>query len=150
MGLWRRWIDELTGAFNTGWLVGAAAATVGVLALTHIPQDSMPQVLLTDRFDKLEHVAAYGMIATLYMLALRRQPRDGVGEERNGRRRQWEIKGWLGLAVLVALGLAAIGAVDEWTQPFVHRTCSVWDWTADAVGITGACALFFVKRTIIG
>ncbi len=147
MGLWGRWIAELKGTFNAGWLICAAAATLGVLGLTHIPQKAVPRVL-TDRFDKIEHIVAYGVMATLYMLALKSQP-DSRIDERHGRRPgRWEVGGWWGLAVLIVLGLAAIGAVDEWTQPYVGRTCDFWDWTSDAVGIVGVGVIFAVGRCV--
>jgi hypothetical protein len=147
MGLRQRWIDELKGTFNVGWLAGAAAATLGVLGLTHIPQPAIPRALQFDRFDKVEHVAAYGMITVFCMLALKVRPEDSIGEQK--RRRRWEVRGWLGLAVLIVLGLAAIGAVDELTQPYVNRTCSIWDWAGDVVGIVAVCTFFVVKRTIV-
>ncbi len=146
-GLWQRWIEELKGTFNPGWLAGAAAATLGVFGLTHIPQDAIPKVLQANKFDKVEHVAAYGTITVLYMLALKSQEGDDTAGRK--RRRRWELSRWLSMAVLIVLGLGAIGAVDEWTQPYVNRTCSIWDWTANMVGIVGVCGFFLVKRTLV-
>jgi hypothetical protein len=150
MGLWQRWVNDLKGTFNAGWLVCAAAATLGVLGLTHIPQQAIPNVLQFDRYDKLEHIGAYGLMAALYMLALKRQPDSPIAAQGNRKRRRWEARGWLGLALLAAIGLATIGAADELTQPYVHRSCDIWDWTSDAIGIAGACAIFLVRRAIVG
>ena len=147
MGLCQRWIDELKGTFRAGWLIAAAGGTLGVFGLTHIPQASIPKVLQVDKLDKVEHVAAYGMITVLYMLALKTRPDGNSGGQR--RRRRWEVTGWLGLAVLMVMGLGAIGAVDELTQPYVNRVCSIWDWTANMVGIVGVCTFFIVKRSMV-
>jgi hypothetical protein len=147
MTLWQKWTNELKETFNPAWLIVAAIVTLGVLGLTHIPQESVPKVLRFDRFDKLEHIGAYGTMAVFYLLALRGQP----PEPSEGRKRQWwVINGWLGLAILISLGLAAIGAVDELTQPYVHRSCDFTDWLGDATGIAIVCIAFHVKRAIVG
>jgi hypothetical protein len=162
MSYWQRWTSELRGAFNPVWLVTAALATLGVLGLTHIPQESIPVSLDFDRYDKFEHIGAYGAMTALYMLALKRQ-RGGVlsaessvssSTQNSGLKtkdsRRWEVRGWLGLAVLGAMGLATIGAVDELTQPYVHRTCDIRDWMSDAVGIAAVTGVFLVRRIITG
>jgi hypothetical protein len=149
MGLWQRWIGELRGAFNPRWLTAAAAATLGVLGLTHIPQDAMPRVLTGDRFDKLEHVIAYGIMATLYLFALNRESEGSIEQVDERERRRWEVKGWLGVAVLIILGLATLGGVDELTQPYVNRTCDFGDWLGDVTGIVGISAFFITKWAVI-
>jgi hypothetical protein len=148
MGLWRQWADELKGTFDTRWLIVAAVATLGVLGATHIPQEAMPMVLQRDGLDKFEHIGAYGMMAALFLLSLKKSLYNATDADNDGRRRRWEVRGGLGLAVLIAIGLAALGSVDEWTQPFVKRTCSVWDWTADVVGITVVCAIFAARGIV--
>jgi VanZ family protein len=149
MGLWQRWIGELRGAFNAKWLAVAVAATLGVLGLTHIPQDAIPRVLTADRFDKVEHVIAYGIMAALYLFALNRESVDSLKQADEGKRRRWEVKGWLGVAVLIILGLAALGGVDESTQPYVNRTCDFWDWVGDVTGIVGISAFFVTKWAVL-
>jgi len=34
-----------------------------------------------------------------------------------------------------AIGLLIVGALDEWTQPWVNRCCDLNDWLADMTGI---------------
>jgi VanZ family protein len=148
MNLWKRWIDELAGSFNVTWLAGAALALLCVLGLTHMPRSAMPEFLQEHNFDKVEHVLAYGAITMLYMLSLKKQPVNLVAEG-SRKRRRWEVRGWLSLAVLGVLGLVFVGAIDELTQPFVNRTCSVWDWAADAVGTVGICVSFVVGWALV-
>jgi VanZ family protein len=50
------------------------------------------------------------------------------------------------MAVTGLLALAAIGILDEVTQPLVHRHASVMDYAADLIGIAGACMIFLVKK----
>ena len=45
--------------------------------------------------------------------------------------------------ILWAFLYAIYGAVDECLQPYVHRTASVADWSADAVGIILGTAWLF-------
>lgn len=47
---------------------------------------------------------------------------------------------------LVALMMLCYGAFDEISQRFVERSMSVWDWTADALGIFTALFLLFALR----
>lgn len=150
MGLWRRWTNELMGAFNAAWLAVAAAATLGVLGLTHIPREDIPAALDFGRLDKLEHIGAYGTVTALYLLALRRRPDGSAAVRSDSKRKRWEVRGWLSLAILIAVGLAILGAVDELTQPYMHRTCDIMDWVGDATGITLAFAIFLVRRAIVG
>src|SRR5688500_2668452 len=89
--------------------------------LTHVPLDRyIPEEKkkLLHLLDKPEHVIAYFILTTLLGCSL-------VATFRDRRRLVW-------LAVPVALFL---GAVDEWTQTWVNRTCSLNDWFANAVGI---------------
>ena len=101
-------------------LLLAILVTVVVLSLTHIPQAKMPQVLMAGGLDKFEHVGAYGLVALCYLLAVKRS----VG---------------LRVPLAIVLVLAGLAAMDEVTQPLVHRTCDIMDWASDAIGITLAC-----------
>jgi hypothetical protein len=148
MTFWQRSIDEFRRSFDIRWLVCAAGGTLFILFLTHIPQESIPNVLQFDQYDKLEHIGAYGGMTALYLLALKRQsnsPDKGQGDRK---RRRWEVRGWLGLAILMVIGLATLGAVDELTQPLVNRTCDIRDWMSDAAGIAGVGGVFLIWRAV--
>ena len=96
-----------------------------VLGLTHIPGEDVPRVLQVHDLDKAEHAVAYGLIAGFYLLSLKRPVRPVVL--------------LIGLATIIALG-----ALDETTQPWVHRTASVWDFASDLTGVAIACTLFLL------
>jgi hypothetical protein len=103
--------------FDMRRLLVAILVTVVVLSLTHIPQAKMPQVLMAGGLDKFEHVGAYGLVALCYLLAVKRSA--GL---------------WVPLAIILVL--AGLAAMDEVTQPLVHRSCDFMDWVSDAIGIT--------------
>ena len=112
----------------TAWrLLIAVVATGVVLALTHIPQADMPDCLQAGGMDKVEHVGAYGLIALLYLLSVKRSA--GL---------------WVPLAIVLTLG--TIAALDELTQPLVHRTCDIWDFASDMTGVLLACVAILVVR----
>jgi len=109
--------------FYLGWVFVTLCAVAVVLGLTHIPGEDMPPILEVHDLDKLEHLAAYGLIASFFLLSLRRPVRLALL--------------LLGLAVL-----AGMGALDELTQPLVHRAASLGDYACDLAGIALACLLF--------
>ena len=89
----------------------------------------MPEVWSIRGFDKVVHATAYAIITLSFLFAV-----------------QWKA-GWR-RPVIVVLGIVALAALDELTQPFVGRTCCVWDFIADLVGIAIACGVVFGKRII--
>jgi VanZ family protein len=105
----------------------ALVSLVGVIGLTHIPQDVLSRILHGDPFDKVEHVVAYGLVAVFLFLSLRRP-----------------VRPWLFLAVLAALAL--IGALDEMTQPLVNRQASIIDYAADLAGVALASSVLLIRR----
>ncbi len=109
--------------FHPRWVFITLFALGVVLGLTHIPNEDIPSLLQPHAFDKLEHIAAYGLIATCFLLSLKRPVRPALL--------------LLGLATL-----GGIGALDEMTQPLFHRTCSIADYACDLAGIAVACLLF--------
>jgi VanZ family protein len=109
--------------FRPWWTAAAGLSLVGVLALTHIPGPDVPEVLQAGGLDKLEHIAAYGLIASFFLLSLKRPARPA-------------------LLLLGLAALAGIGALDETTQPLVQRTASLTDYACDLAGIAVACLLF--------
>lgn len=102
-------------------LYGAA-----MLAGTHLPMQTVPGPVFDA--DKLIHFAAYGGLTLLLAVAITRR----VG------RVSWRS------ALAIFVTIAAIGAVDELTQPYVGRSCDFYDWVADASGALIAIAAYAV------
>jgi VanZ family protein len=84
--------------------------------LTHWPQEEMPQVPFIPHFDKVVHISLFAVLGFLLC-------------HRVSRKRSYKKK--LGIVLVV---LAAYGAFDELTQPFVGRTAEILDWVADIIG----------------
>ncbi len=103
--------------FDMRRLLLATLATVVVLGMTHVPQAEMPEVLMAGGLDKVEHVVAYGVVGLCYLLAVKRSA-------------------GLRVPLAIVLVLAGVAALDEVTQPLVHRSCDIVDWASDAIGIT--------------
>lgn len=97
--------------------------TGGVLGLTHIPGPAIPPMLQHITSDKVEHIVAYGLIAGSFLLSLKRPVRPAV-------------------LLLGLTALAALGALDEVTQPLVHRTADIRDYFSDLTGVAAAGAVF--------
>jgi VanZ family protein len=72
-------------------------------------------------------VVAYGLIAGFFLLSLQRPVRPAVL--------------LLGLAALAALGI-----LDEATQPLVNRFASVSDYISDLIGIAIPSVVFLISR----
>lgn len=119
--------DAGKSRFRPRWVLLTLIAVGVVLGLTHIPGEDMPRALQVHALDKVEHIVAYGLIAGCFLLSLRRPVR-------------WVLL----LAGLVVL--AALGALDETTQPLVHRSCDLWDFACDLTGIAVACVVLTVAR----
>jgi len=113
--------------FDRKWLAATGIAALAVLAATHIPQEMMPKELQVRMLDKVEHAVSYGVIAFFGLMSFRRPLSFKV-------------------MTLILLAGALVGAVDEVTQPLVHRTASVVDWAADLAGIAIACGVFGLLR----
>ena len=103
-----------------------------MLALTHLPQDVVLRSLKSLEIrglDKIEHILAYGTIAYLFALSLKKPSAL--------------------LLCFLWLGISTMGVADELTQSFVGRTASLADFMADVIGITLAFSFFFlVKRRV--
>jgi VanZ family protein len=113
--------------FRPRWLMLTLLVAVVVLGLTHIPGQRIPRVLQVRYLDKAEHVVAYGLIAGFFLLSLKRPVRPAVL--------------LMGLAIL-----AALGALDEATQPFVNRVASVSDYACDLIGVAIPSVVLLVGR----
>ncbi len=111
--------------YNNGWrlyirLALAGLAVACLLAVSH-----------GDRFrsawlwrlvgDKVPHVVAYAVLAALMVL---------LG-----------VRGRLGVAVLVV-----VASVDELTQPWFGRSCTLGDWVTDLAAILGVYTLYALLR----
>ena len=113
--------------FRPRWLKLSLLVAVVVLGLTHIPGERMPRALQVHYLDKAEHIAAYGLIAGFFLLSLKRPVRPAV------------------LLIGLAL-LAALGALDEMTQPLVNRIASLADYTCDLIGVAIPGVVLLVGR----
>jgi len=114
-------------SFRPRWMILTLLIAAVVLALTHIPGQRIPRALQVRYLDKAEHIVAYGLIAGFFLLSLKRPVRPAV--------------------LLIGLAaLAAFGALDEATQPLVHRVASIWDYASDLTGMAIACVLVGAGR----
>lgn len=89
---------------------------------THTPRDSGVDLTVTD---KILHFGAYLGLAFLLALA-------------------WSLRRPLAARsyAIIAILLAAYGALDELLQIPVNRTCDPLDWLADVCGVAVGLALF--------
>lgn len=117
--------------FATICQLALAGYVVALLTGTHLPPTT--PFLPSEHFDKLYHFTAYlilaGLLATTWQFA---------GGDLTPRQLRWA---WIAVAVFAAL--------DEITQIPVHRDCSFWDWTADAVGAAIGLLLFVWLRRMV-
>jgi len=113
--------------FRPRWLMLTLLVAVVVLGLTHIPGQRIPRVLQVHYLDKAEHVTAYGLIAGFFLLSLKKPVCPAAP--------------LIGLAML-----AALGALDEATQPLVNRIASVSDYICDLIGVAIPGMVLLVGR----
>lgn len=123
--------NRLSSAAVTKMLLTGFAITL--LTATHLPPNSMLLPAEAHNLDKVFHFTAYAILAGL--LATTWQFSSGILSARHLR--------WVWCAV------AVFGALDELTQISVGRDCSIWDWSADALGaICGLLAFVWLRRRI--
>ncbi len=103
--------------FNIKWLSIAFGATAVLIVLTHLPPQFLPGGLNIKGLDKVVHFSAYSAITFFFLESVK-------------------FRAVPVLILTVFLGLAALGALDELTQPFFNRTADVMDFLADISGIT--------------
>ncbi|MBN1765229.1 MAG: VanZ family protein [Sedimentisphaerales bacterium] len=102
-----------------------------VFALTHYPR--LPSVRIRGG-DKLAHFTAYLILTGLFWIAMYRSERPS-------------LKKFKLYKIIILFGL--YGALDEFTQTFVNRTCSFYDWLFDMVGcLTALFLLYAIRRWI--
>ena len=114
-----------TTATATKWLrrtiwLGTAAYWLGLFILTHLPE---PPRLIIVSTDKSAHFFGYLALGTAIFASLR------VAGRRDP------------ILLVLIIGLA-YGAIDEWLQIPVGRSCELNDWFADAAGIAVAVTLY--------
>jgi|tagenome__1003787_1003787.scaffolds.fasta_scaffold20977505_6 VanZ family protein len=107
---------------------------LALLTATHLPPNALVLPVEVNNIDKVFHFTAYAILAGL--LATSWQLSSGILTSRHLR--------WVWCAV------AIFGALDELTQIAVGRDCSIWDWSADAVGAAcGLLAFVWLRRRFI-
>jgi VanZ family protein len=113
-------VEDVSRGRLWAWLPPLAYAC-GLLILSAQPSDRLPSSELW-QLDKLVHALLYAGLGAL------------TGRALVGRTQRVPV----GALVVVALGLAGFGLLDEWTQRFTPgRMSSAADWVADSLG---ACA----------
>lgn len=120
---------NFTSVFNVKWLVILLFFIVTVFTFTHIPRQVLPELLLMNGLDKVLHVSAFGIITLLFILTFRIS-HDSM------------------FNFIPLLTILAFAVVDELTQNFVGRTASLYDWTADLVGIVFVQSIFLYHNRI--
>jgi VanZ family protein len=103
---------------------------IALLTATHWPNLRGPDI---PGKDKTEHVLAYGLLTGFVInTAVRRYARHR--------------------GLMIALGTVALiavcGALDEWTQPYFHRTCDLYDWLADMAG-AGVVSMVYLAASCL-
>jgi len=107
----------------TGWrfLLFAAIAFAVTMAL-------LPQPPHLPGGDKVQHMAAFGTLTLLSVLAYPLAPLHRIGER-----------------------LSFLGAMIEVTQsiPALHRDCDIYDWVADTAVIVGVLLIVAIGRRVV-
>jgi VanZ family protein len=106
---------------------------VYMILIFHFSSESQPMPEVTAHvWDKLLHLAEYGLLGGLFCRALRG---EGLG--------------WRAALIAAAVAASAYGASDEWHQAFVPlRESSVRDWIADLLGGAMGAVVYSVVRSI--
>ena len=104
-------------------LLIAAAGAAGLLWISH--DDRFSSAYLWRLMgDKLPDVIAYAVLTCLVLLL--------------------RVKGPLAIGLLVA-----VASLDELTQPWFGRSCSLGDWLTDLTGILGVLAVYKCVRFVM-
>ena len=114
--------------FKISRLSTAIIVTSLFFLLSHIPQQKVPEDLRIGGWDKVMHVIAYGCITGLFLYAIK-SPIN------------WKT------LLIIFLSFALFGFIDEYTQSFVGRSCSFYDWLADILGSAAAMGIWGTIRT---
>jgi VanZ family protein len=126
-------LDETS--FRPRWLVrGSVTLLIAywlvMITATHIPK--VPEPLGFRPSDKLLHFTAYAVLGGLVGLVCTQfQPLR------------------FRVAVVLFVGIAVHGILDEVTQPMVGRHADVADWFADIAGAAAGLGLFMIATTLM-
>ncbi len=120
------------------WVLVAFLICLGVA--THLPNPNIVKINPFHAADKLQHFLSYSILTGLMLWALN-----------TSKLRLWRQLRQRRLASLaVLLAILAIGSIDELTQPWVGRSCSIYDLCADGLGasltLSIAALLAFASR----
>ncbi len=100
-----------------------------LFVIMHVPITA--PVSLVKGSDKIAHFSLYGLLAVL----------GGIRHRMSGSHNQW-----IRVLVLWAFVFAAYGALDEYLQTYVGRTCDAMDWVADVCGIATGTVVIGLSR----
>lgn len=108
--------------------IALAIYWLALFIATHLPPRHVPPVPVND---KIEHFVGFAILAIVLSLAMSRASTPRT------------------LAIILAICLI-YGAIDEWTQPLIGRTCELNDWLADAGGaIVGSLIGLTIARRLL-
>jgi VanZ family protein len=102
---------------------------LAIFVVTHLPPSDLPKVGVND---KIEHFVGYGILGGLIYLTV------------------WAYRpkfrhAWL-LVIVIAM---CYGAIDEWLQLAVGRSCELADWIADVGGtVVAVLILSGIRRAL--
>jgi VanZ family protein len=105
------------------WWSGFGAVLAGAAYLTALAyREGLPTIFVViPQFDKLAHFMTGGLLVFFLDGALRRRTALTIGHR---------------AVPLAALAVLVPAGVEEFMQRYsVHRTSSIWDFTADLVGV---------------
>ncbi len=99
---------------------------VGAFVTSHMPPPPVPSRPLIN--DKVMHFTGFVLLG---MVSIWRGLTVG---------RPYPV----GAAFIWLMALGAYGAVDEWTQPIMGRSCELFDWVADVCGAMVGIAIILL------
>jgi len=107
-------------------LSGFVLSWLGAFVATHVPLEQLPELGTSD---KTLHLVGFGVLGAGFWLTML-----AFGAARLRR-----------VAVIIP-ALMTYGAIDEITQPLVHRYATLEDWLADVVGVIAAVVVLEALR----
>ncbi|MFO7946640.1 MAG: VanZ family protein [Armatimonadota bacterium] len=116
------------------WAMSGTYAAI-ILVLTSLPANTIPLVSRFDIADFVIHACMYLPLAVLVLRAM--------------------LLTWPGLSFAAVgrnawLSVVAFGLLDELHQlPLLTRSCSMWDWLADAAGALVGIGIAYLYVTYV-